>query len=337
MWRYIAIIVPFLLLLAALAGCTSEAGEQSDEGEAPPATPANYGFLTSEIEIRDDTYSPPERERDVGDRECVSIWTLGSAPLGPDLLRRTIEERVAMASGVSRVQLESISYSLPDRTTNNRRTLGNVRLEFAVLEHLAPVYDPPETVSLHIDVGYDCEYIENDDRDKKALARMSAALAEYFGDRQLIVFWEFYRHLSLVGRISYQAQSTQHGSLQQSYGLRSGSNYANDYWSGWDDGSQWLLQAEGTGDDQTLYFADPIAVLPTGEAVEETISLPEIRERAQKVIAEGEELGWACVNAHYEHQWYARSGEEDWYKWHIGHLGADGTPVECIAACNQPY
>ena len=214
--------------------------------------------------------------------------------------------------------------SCPAVAENNRIKLGRITLEFDVLEQLKPVYRVPGFMGAFMEVGYACEYIENDDRDLEALANFSADLEQFFGDKLLIVF--FRNHEIHIGRarITFRDESIPAAPpiygvdpLVQKYGL----------WSGWNDGSQWLLQAEGASSDDNPHFMDPLDAVPTAEVPENTISMSEIRERVNAVIAEEEERGIECVGAHYRHQWYVRSNEESSYR---GRLGADGTPAECI-------
>ena len=259
---------------------------------------------------------------DAGDRECVSSRHLRApapalAPIPqPKLLSRTIEERVAGAVGVAMVRLESTTYHLPDRAANNRINLGTVTLDFAVLESLKTGRHVPERVRAHMGVGYACEYVENDERDRDALAELSADLEEFFGDRELIMFLPGYGGFGLTGAtVSYHERPWDR--LEDKYKM----------WGAWNDGSQWLLRAEGIGSDQDPHFVDPLDALYTVDVLENTISLSEIRERVNAVVAEEEERGVDCVGAHYRYQWYVRSNEENWYR---GRVGSDGTPIECI-------
>ena len=198
-------------------------------------------------------------------------------------------------------------------------------LEFDVLEYLKPSHYEPATVRAVMHVGYACEYIENDERDGEALAKMSADLEDFFGNKLLVMFHPMYHHEFHMKRATVSYHEEQFGDdapLEIRYGL----------WRDWNDGSQWLLQAEGIGSDDNPHFVDPLDALPTADVPENTISLEEIREKLQAVRAEEEERGVVCLGAYYQHQWYVRSGEERYYP---GRLGADGTPIECIAACNQ--
>ena len=264
------------------------------------------------------------RVGDAGDRECVNSGppraaapAVAAAPIPqPNLLSRTIEERVAGTVGVAIVRLESVSYDLPDRAANNRINLGTVNFEFTVLESLKTGRHVPERTLAYMGVGYACEYIENDERDREALAELSADLEEFFGDRELIMFLPHYGGFYMTRAIvSYHERPRD--TLEDKYQM----------WGAWNDGSQWLLRAEGVGSDQDPHFVDPLDALYTVDVPENTISLSEIRERVNAVIAEEEERGVECVGAHYKYQWYVRSNEESWYR---GRVGSDGTPIECI-------
>ena len=220
------------------------------------------------------------RVGDAEDRKCVGIWPAYAPPLEPKLLSRTLEERVAGRVGVAMVRLESVSYDLPDRAANNRINLGTVNLEFAVLEHLKTGRHVPETVRGQMPVGYACEYVENDERDREALAELSADLEEFFGNRDLIVFLPSYGGFYMTrARVSYHERPRD--TLENSYGL----------WRNWNDGSQWLFRVEGMGRDQYPHFVDPLDAVYTVDVPENTISLSEIRERVNAVIAEEEERG----------------------------------------------
>ncbi len=273
------------------------------------------------------------RVGDAGDRECVNSGppraaapAVAAAPIPqPNLLSRTIEERVAGTVGVAMIRLESVSYDLPDRAANNRINLGTVNFEFTVLESLKTRRHVPERTLAYMGVGYACEYMENDERDREALAELSADLEEFFGDRELIVFLPHYGGFHMTGATitfrdkSIPAPPPVYGvdPLEQEYGL----------WRGWNDGSQWLLRAEGVGSDQDPHFVDPLDAPYRMDVPENTISLSEVRERVNAVIAEEEERGVECVGAQYKYQWYVRSNEESWYR---GRVGSDGTPIECI-------
>jgi len=265
------------------------------------------------------------RAGDAEDRECLASWPAAAPPPEPNLLSPTFEERVAGAVGVLRVRLESVSYDLPSRARNNRVNLGRVRLKFNILEQLKQGYYVPTSVTATMEVGYFCEYIENDERDQEALAKLSADLQEFFGPGELIIFlYEYvgfhtaratvtFRDKSIPTPLPYDGVDP----LEQKYGL----------WRDWNDGSQWLLRAEDMGTDQAPHFVDPLDAPYRMEVPENTISLSEIRERVNAVIAEEEERGVECVGAHYRYQWYVRSNEESWYR---GRVSADGTPIECI-------
>ena len=285
--------VPLILLLLILAACSIRNGEQV--GKQPEDTP------------------------EFGPRDCMGYWPLLAPVPMPQLLSPTIEERVAGRVGVARVTLESVSYDLPHRTRNNHVDLGYVRLDFAVLEHLKPRDRASETVSVTVDVGYKCEYIEDDDRDRESLAKMSADLKKSLDDKILILFLPNYYGFRLSGTVSYHDnQFGNQSATEEGYGL----------WEKWGDGSQWLMQAQGIGSDHNPHFVDPLDALYVDMPVN-TISLFEFRERVKAVIAHEDVRGVECVGAYYEHQWHVRSGEESWYR---GKLSEDGIPIECYAA-----
>ena len=264
-------------------------------------------------------------EADVGDLECVAPWPAAAPVRKPNLLSPTIEERVAGRVSVVRVRLESLSHDLPSRARNNRIDLGRVSLEFNVLEQLKQGYHMPATIWATMEVGYVCEYIENDDRDGEALAELHADLEEFFGDKDLIMFLQdFSSNLHMTrARVEFRDKSIP--PPPPFYGV---DPLIQKYrFSSWNDGSQWLLQAEGTGSDQDPRFVDPLDAVPTADVPESIIALSEIRERVNAVVAEEEERGVECVGAHYRYQWYARSNEESWYR---GRVASDGTPIECI-------
>ena len=264
---------------------------------------------------------------DAEDLECVGPWPAGAPPPGPNLLSPTIEERVAGTVGVARVRLDSISHDLPDRALNNRGDLGYVTLEFAVVDHLKGGHQVPETVMTTIEVGYDCEYNENDHRDREALAKMSADIREFLDDRILVMFLPDYRGFRMSGRVTFHQEPVGNQGTQVGNGFWIGYNNDSDWTLGTEDGSRWLLRAEGMGSDQDPHFVDPLDAVYTVYVPENTISLSELRERVNAVITEEEERGVECVGAHYLYQWYVRSNEESWYR---GRVGSDGTPIECI-------
>lgn len=288
-----------LLSLVVLAGCWFGEYEQADSAQRAKA--------------------------DVGDLDCVAHWPTGAPVAKPYLLSPTFEERIAGAVGVLRVRLESVSYDLPSRARNNRIALGRVRLKFNILEQLKQGYYVPPTVTGTIEVGYFCEYVENDARDQEALAKLSADLEEFFGPGELIVFLsEYIGFYTPRAKVKFQDKSISTplptvgiGVFAQTYGLG----------RDWNDGSQWLLQAEGIGSDQNPHFVDPLGGPYTVEVPANTIALSEIRERVNAVVAEEQERGFECVGAQYQYQWYVRSNEESWYR---GRVGSDGTPIECI-------
>ena len=279
-----------------------------------------FAFAACSIGNGEQVGTAPENDPDFGPHDCVSQW-LSMPPMpGPELLSPTIEERVAGTVGVARVILDSVSYELPRRAWNNRVDLGIVKLGFTVLENLKTGYRPPDNVWPYMEVGYHCEYIEDDDRDREALAELSAGLERFFAGKMLIVFLPDYGGFSMNGRISFhENRNWSPDALVDRYGL----------WSNWNDGSQWLMEAEGLGTEENPYFIDPLDALYTVSVPVNTISLLEIREKVEAVIAEEEERGVECVGASYKHQWYVRSGEENWYS---GLLSEDGTPIECFAA-----
>ena len=257
---------------------------------------------------------------DIDPHDCAGRWPLLARISEPKLLSPTIEERVAGRVGVALVKLESVSYDLPARTRNNRENLGYVYLNFAVLEYIKPRYSHFETVSATMRVGYGCEYIEDDERDRYALAELSADLERFFGDKVLILFLPDHYDFHMTGTVSFhENQDWGTDALEGKYGL----------WRNWNDGSQWLMEAEGVGTDQDPHFVDPLRSLSRTKVPDNIIPLSEIRDKAQAIFAEEIERGVDCVGADYWHQWYLRSGEEDWYR---GLLSKDGTPVECFAA-----
>ena len=300
-----------LLWLVVLVGCSFESNGQGDVGDLE--------FDGRRVE----TLAESNGQGNVGDLECVGPWPAAAPVPRADLLSPTIEERAAGAVGVATARLTSVSYDLPERARNNRIDLGRVNFEFTVLEHLKTGHRVSETVGAYMEVGYGCEYIENDDRDTEALTKLSADLEEFFGDKVLILFLPQYSGFRMWrARVSYhEKRYGEDDTLENRYGL----------W-GWNDGSQWLLQAGGIGSDHNPQFVDPLDASYTVDLPENTISLLELRERVKGLIAEEEERGVECVGADYRYQWHVRSGEEDWYR---GRLGADGTPIECIAACNR--
>ena len=132
-----------------------------------------------------------------------------------------------------------------------------------------------------MEVGYACEYIENDKRDRVALAELSADLEEYFGDRDLIVFLPPYSSFGITrARVSYHEMPWQ-DTLEQRYGLGRSRN----------DGSQQLLRVESIGSGQDPHFVDPLEAGYMMDIPENTISPSELRERVNAVIAEEEERG----------------------------------------------
>ncbi len=265
------------------------------------------------------------RVGDAEDLECVGHWATAPPP-GPNLLSPTIEERVAGRVGVARVRLESVSHDLPDQAQNNRRDLGYVTLEFAVVEHLKTGDHAPESVRTTIEVDYDCEYNENDHRDRGALAKMSADIKEFLDDRILVMFLPDYGGFRMRGSVEFH----QHPIGQDTFvgnGFWQGGNDGSDWLLETKDGSRWLLQAEDIGTDQDPHYVDPLDGPFTRIVPKNTISLSELRERVNAVIAEEKERGVECVGAHYRYQWYVRSNEESWYR---GRVGSDGTPIECI-------
>lgn len=251
--------------------------------------------------------------------DCLAPMHAFAPVFQPYLLSPTIEERAAGPVGIVTARLESISYSLPDRTKASSDNLGTVSLEFAVLEHLKAGRYETDTVRAHMDVGYDCVYSENDDRDRKALARLSARLEEFFDGKLLVMFLPKYGSAGLYfprATVSYSKERYYEEPIELEYRM----------WSHWNDGSQWLLLAEGVGSSQSPHFVDPLDAALTVDVPEHTISLAEIRERLYAVMAEEEEKGIDCVGALYMLQHFIRSGEEPYY---YGELKADGTPVEC--------
>lgn len=243
---------------------------------------------------------------DDGDRECVRYWPAAAPIAKPDLLGPTVEERVSGIRGVAMVRLDSVSYKLPDPAHNNRVTLGRVILRFTVLERLKGGWYEADFILGYMEVGYDCEYKENDNRDREGLAELSDRVETFLGDRSLIVFlpmdYDFHLRRSVV---SFQ--------------------YPGRWWSLYDN-SAWLVQAEGVGNE-----SDPHFYAHWDYGLQEITSLSEIRNKVQAVVTEEEQKGFDCVAATYEHQWYVRSGEENWYR---GKLTPDGTPIECLAARN---
>lgn len=267
-------------------------------------------------QIRNEFASSPE----IGPHECIGHWPLLSLVPTPELLSPTIEERVAGQRGVALVTLESVTFRVPDRAHNNRRDLGYLYLRFAVIERIKPETSVYESVSAIIEVGYNCEYIEDDERDTEALAKMSAGIEEDLKGKILIVFLQHDGGPQMTGIFSFrQNQPDSIIDPQSTYGFR----------KGWEEGHPWLMQAEGIGTDQNPIFLDPLRLLNPRDVPVNTISLLEIREKAKAVIDEEKERGIDCVGASYQYEWYVRSGEENWYR---GLLSEDGTPVECFAA-----
>ena len=212
--------------------------------------------------------------------------------------------------------------------------LGYVTLEFAVVEHLKTGDHAPENVTTTIGVVYDCEYTENDHRDREALAKMSADIEDFLDDRTLIMFLPDYEGFRMSGRVSFHQEPIGNLDTQVGNGFWGGQNNDSHWSLGTKGGSRWLLQAEDMGTDQDPHYVDPLDGPYTRVVPKNTISLSELRERVDAVIAEEEERGVECVGAHYRHQWYVRSNEEGWYH---GPLGADGTPIACTESSSARH
>lgn len=248
-------------------------------------------------------------------RECIGMWPLGSRLYLPDLLSPTLEERTAGEVDVVLARLGSTSSALPEPDEKTESVLGFVTLDFHVLEYLKP--KSPEflgTVQSTVHVGYECIYAESNRRDREALVRVENKLQEFFGDRLLILFSQDGKGFLAYGEVSFgkgDGQSTSFGDYHSG-------------WPRWNDGEQFLLQAVIIGDNNNPYFIDPLR--SKAGPVNHTIDLREIRDRVNAVIAEEVDRGVECVGALYRHQWYTRSGEEEWYR---GELGPDNVPVEC--------
>lgn len=238
-------------------------------------------------------------------RACIGVWPAGAPVPGPELLPPTIEERVSGIREVAVGKLDSVDYSLPSPTYNNRATLGRIGLKVNVVENLKGGERRVHPfVSGAMQVGYDCPYTEDDQRDLAKLGHLSARLETSLADKTLIVLEPdgggFY--------LSRYVASFRHSRMWQHL-YRS---------------SLMLTEVEGVGTD-----SDPHFDLIWEGSSQGTISLSELRTRIQRVVAEEKEKGFECVSASYEYQWYVRSGEEHWYR---GMLTEDGTPIECLAA-----
>ena len=239
------------------------------------------------------------------DRQCVGVWPAAGPPLGPNLLPPTIEERVSGIRDVTVVRLNSVSYDLPDPARNNRIDLGEVDIEVTVLENLKGgdrrLFP---TIGGSMEVGYDCEYRENDQRDLKKLAELSVHVEGFLADKTLIVLGPQGSGFWLRRDVASFQYPTIGPNLYRSPLL--------------------LIQAEGVGTE-----VDPHFYLHWEAGSQGSISLSDLRTRIRSLVAEEREKGFECVSASYEHQWYVRSGEERWYR---GKLTADGKPIECLAA-----
>ena len=114
--------------------------------------------------------------------------------------------------------------------------------------------------------GYDCEYRENDKRDLEALAELSAYIDGFLGDKTLVGFlprdYDFHLRRSAA---SFQYPGT---------------------WPNLYDNSAWLVQAEDVGSER-----DPHFYVHWDYGLQEIVSLSEIRNRVQNVLAEEEEKG----------------------------------------------
>ena len=264
--------------------------------------------------------TPDSEQGDIGPHDCVSPWPTYSRVLTPQLLSPTIEERVAGKKGVALVTLESVSFRLPGRAQNNRLDLGEVNLKFAVLDNLKTESSYPEFVGATIRVDYHCEYIADDERDSEALARISANVEEDLMGKNLIVFYPYNQGIYMSSVVNFPVDQQGNPEPPESRYYFSREWLAN---------HPWLMESERIGSDQDPYFVDPLRSLNARKVPENVISLSEIRDKAQAIFAEEIERGVDCVGADYRHQWYLRSGEENWYR---GLLSKDGTPVECFAA-----
>ena len=252
-------------------------------------------------------------------RKCVEHWPLTAPLAGPNMLHPTLQERMAGWTGAYLVTLKSASHGLPSRSANSREVLGHVRVEFAVHERLEhyPLWtedimaDLPGSVRMFVDVGYWCEYPQDDERDLEALAVVQARLEEYFGNRLLIVFVPGYHSVDKVsGSVSFDA------------GDRVSVYFHSDFHSG----TRWLLpMEEGTALGGNPQFVDWFAGAGGGEA--RRVSLDDVRRAAQEVMAEELERGVDCVEADYSLGWHERSGEVGWYD---GFVDRSMTPVECL-------
>lgn len=236
-------------------------------------------------------------------RECVSPWAMGARPPGLGLHTPTLEERIAGIGGIVVAEFDSVYYDLPGRAENNRRNLGRIVLRATTVERLKGEGRQSDIVFAEIDLGYDCEYIEDDERDLEKLAELSDCVEDFVDDRKMVMLMPLNYGIHLFHPTASFQRPTTCTNLHQYNPL-------------------WLMQAEDAGTD-----SDPHFYVHWEYQLLEVIPLSEIRRRVQAVVEDEEERGFDCVSASYEYGRYLRSGKEDFYR---GGLASDGSPIECV-------